>query len=53
MKKCKLIDYRTRWTMEVDGKQIKFNGEETANDYADKYAAMGYDVEFIVKTVKK
>ena len=46
-KKCKIINGRFSWIMEVDGHKISFQGFYNAEYFRDHYKKLGYDVEYI------
>ena len=43
-KVCKLINNKFSWVLEVDGKQIHFDGSYNADYFAKHYTDLGYEV---------
>ncbi len=46
MKKCIITNGSFAWTMNVDGKEINFQGSGNAEYFADHYRSLGYEVIF-------
>jgi len=46
-KKCKIINGKFAWILEVDGKTIVFQGGGSADYFENHYTLLGYRVERI------
>ena len=44
MKKCKIINDKFSWVLDVDGKIIAFQGFDNAEYFAKLYSDLGYEI---------
>lgn len=53
MKVCRIINDKFSWRLEVDGRNINFDGGCNADYFAGLYASLGYIVEWDREFYKK
>lgn len=53
MKKCKIINDRFSYRLEVDGRSINFDGGNNVDYFKEHYESLGYEVELDLEAYKR
>lgn len=53
LKKCKIVNGKFSYYLEVDGRTINFDGGSNADYFKEHYESLGYEVEMDLEAYKK